>query len=654
MLRPALLFALLASPVLGHEPPGELFTTRPAPTHAVPLPKGEDSFHFVIYGDRTGGPPEGIDVLKQAVVDTNLLDPDLVMTVGDLVQGYNETPEWLEQAAEFRGVMGGLNMAWFPVAGNHDVYWRGRGKPPEGEHEDEYEAHFGPLWYSFKHKNAGFIALYTDEGDPQTGEKTFGKGSAQTMSPEQLKFLGESLERFEDLDHVFVFLHHPRWIGRGYAGGNWDEVHRTLADAGNVTAVFAGHIHRRRYDGVKDGIAYYALAATGGAMPGVYPQIGYLHHLDVVTVRPDGISVATIPVGAVIDPRDYTPERLADFDRLRSLSLKRVADPIRLGERGGADGDYVLEVTNPVSRPIEITLAGDRGTGWAFSPDHAHLNLAPEETGRLTLHYETPGVADVTPGITGESAAWAAPALTLDVDYLDEEARVSMPPRRVELAVTAGALSENFFADAPDRALRLSGDGALRVESDAVAILEDSPFTLELRATPEPAALRGTVAMAGKQQNSEFGLFLNDGVPRFNVHLNGKYVSAIGRVRLEAGREQHVAGVFDGGELRLYVDGTPVGAVSTGSSVRTRNALPLYVGADPNGSGEPSFLFTGTIDDVRLSKVARYFDPFEVSDSFQPDADTLLLFPLDRTVGPLVPGRGGVAGRLVGDATVEE
>ena len=37
----------------------------------LPLPKGEDMFHFVIFGDRTGGPPEGVKVLAQAVQDTN-------------------------------------------------------------------------------------------------------------------------------------------------------------------------------------------------------------------------------------------------------------------------------------------------------------------------------------------------------------------------------------------------------------------------------------------------------------------------------------------------------------------------------------------------------------------------------------------------------
>src|SRR5690606_33810804 len=107
----------------GEEPTTEqamagVFTTRPAPKQElVPLPKGDDVFHFVIFGDRTGGPAEGIRVLEQAVADTNLLDPDLVMTVGDLINGYNERLQWMEQMEEYRGAMSRLDMPWFPVAG---------------------------------------------------------------------------------------------------------------------------------------------------------------------------------------------------------------------------------------------------------------------------------------------------------------------------------------------------------------------------------------------------------------------------------------------------------------------------------------------------------------------------------------------------------
>src|SRR5262245_55135933 len=100
-------------------------TDRPSP-RLLPLPKEEGVFSFVVYGDRTTGIPEGLKILAQAVADTNLLAPDLVMTVGDLVQGYNDTQEWTRQALEYKAVMSKLTMPWFPVAGNHDIYYRGK------------------------------------------------------------------------------------------------------------------------------------------------------------------------------------------------------------------------------------------------------------------------------------------------------------------------------------------------------------------------------------------------------------------------------------------------------------------------------------------------------------------------------------------------
>ena len=304
-------------------------TTRDSPVVLPPPEMGDDAFHFVVFGDRTGGVPAGLKVLEQAVADTNLLDPDLVMTVGDLIQGYSDAPPWLAQMREYKTIVDRLNMEWYPVAGNHDIYWRGQTRAPAGHHEANYEKHFGPLWYSFRHKNAGFVVLYSDEGDKQTNLKAFDVGALQNMSEEQLAFLDKALADLRDADHVFVFLHHPRWIGGGYRGCNWPVVEKKLIDAGNVSAVFAGHIHHPRYDkadrksdseqndlgqdkssSTQGGIEYYTLGATGAHIQADIPDAGYLHHFNMVTVRKDRITVAALPVGSVIDPKQFTPEFL--------------------------------------------------------------------------------------------------------------------------------------------------------------------------------------------------------------------------------------------------------------------------------------------------------------------------------------------------------
>ena len=168
------------------------------------------------------------------------------------------------------------------------------------------------------------------------------------MSEEQLAWLKQTLAETSRFDHVFVFLHHPRWITTTYPDSNWEQVHSLLVEAGNVSAVFAGHFHRQRYDGVKDGILYYVLATVGATMPMDVPGTGWLNHMDLVTVRPERIEIATIPVGTLIDPKTMTPAHQANINKARQLPITRLSGPIELGVDGAAaqvarDADRILE-----------------------------------------------------------------------------------------------------------------------------------------------------------------------------------------------------------------------------------------------------------------------------------------------------------------------
>ena len=606
----------------------------------LPLPKGEDMFHFVIFGDRTGGPPEGVKVLAQAVQDTNLLDPDLVMTVGDLIQGYNGQTLWEEQMLEYRGTMRSLRMPWFPVAGNHDIYWRGDGRPPV-EHEANYEKHFGPLWYWFEHKQCGFLVLHSDEGDPGNPGKArdYGEPTQQKFSDAQLEWVRKSLADMKPLRHVFVFMHHPRWATDIYPGSNWTAVHSLLRDNGNVRACFAGHIHRLRYDGVKDGIEYMALATTGGSAPGHYPRLGYLHHFNVVTVRPDGIKVATLPVGAVVDPKMFTPERAADMDLVRSMNPTPVSPPVKINADGLGAGLYQVKLVNPSQRPVEFTLSSEASASeWIITPDHQHavVDAGGEKTFSFTY-------VRVQASLT---AAAQAPVFLLETDYLEEDARTTLPPRRFPAQMRLGALPpETFTAALPEMALH--GDGGssgVRVES-AHFNLPDGPFTLEGWVHPDKA--QPTTGLIAKTQTSEYGLLAENGVPSFLVHLGDHYASAAAQVPLALHQWTHLAGVFDGQSVALFVNGQLVER-RPAAGVRRRNELPLYLGADPNEKGAPTRSLAGWTDEVRLSTGVRYAENFIPSRRHQPDAETLLLFHFDRLSHGVVPdhGQAGAHGHL--------
>lgn len=639
----AVLLPLAANSGRGEEP---AIRTNRTSGQVLPLPKGEDMFHFVIFGDRTGGPAEGIQVLAQAVREANLLDPDLVMTVGDLVEGYNARELWETQMKEYRGTMAALRMPWFPVAGNHDIYWRGPERPAT-EHEEDYEKHFGPLWYWFEHKKCGFLVLFSDEGDPASKAitRSFNSPAQQQFSDTQLAWLREALAGMKSLQHIFVFMHHPRWAMDIYPGSNWDRVHALLRENGNVRACFAGHIHRLRHEGIKDGIEYMALATTGGAMPGHYPGMGFLHHFNVVTVRPEGIKVATVPVGAILDPRQFTPERSADIATVQRMRPAVTSPPMTLRADGLGAGIHEFKLANPSRRPVEFTMTADADVrDWILTPDHQHQVLAPGEEKTMAFTCVRVRSAFTSP--------LEPPVFLLQADYLEDGARTTLPPVRLPAEIRVGELPPDSFAvPEQETALHSGGEASgVRVESGHFD-LPDGPFTLEAWVRPESA--QPTAGLIAKTQSSDYGLLTEEGVPSFLVHFDGRYATAAAKEALPLGQWSHIAGVFDGTSVALFVNGRLAERTLAGGT-RQRNSLPLYIGADPDQQGRATRALAGQVDEVRLSTVARYTEDFSPARRHDPDASTVLLFHLDRALGSIIPDHGAAKahGQLVGGATI--
>jgi len=583
----------------------------------LPLPSEQDAFFFVVFGDRTGGPAKGVSVLADAVRDVNLLEPDLVMTVGDLVEGYTQEGRWLAQMREYKVIMNRLLCPWFPVAGNHDVYWGGpEDEKPVGENEAVYELHFGPLWYAFEHKNCWFIALFSDEGNPETGKKSFGRPECQRMSPAQFDWLAGILHKAEDADHVFLFLHHPRWLGGRY-GDDWDRVHDLLVKAGNVTGVFAGHIHHMRYD-PHDGIEYITLATVGGHQSGAVPSAGYLHEFHIVTVRKDQIAVAAIPVGEVMDPREITGEMQTECVELANQPLDINSD-VMLARDGGGRGDVTTTLKNTTSRPIHATIMTDsRDARWMMKPDHHHIEIEPGAEHAFTF--------DI--GRLGDSLdkAYRPLELAVQLEYLGPGFRYPLPERRVALPIAADIAEPPQPAE--EHVLQLISRGAhARVPSSSVQA-PDGPLTLECWVWAK--SFDRHAELLAKTESSEYGIYVREGRASFVIHLDGKCANASTKEPiLKPEQWHHIAGVYDGRFVSLYVDGQRVAQVKR-SGKRTLNDLPLMIGAGVDGSGAADSLFRGAIDEVRLSSVARYIgERFTPERRFAPDDDALLLLHMD-------------------------
>jgi hypothetical protein len=144
------------------------------------------------------------------------------------------------------------------------------------------------------------------------------------------------------------------------------------------------------------------------------------------------------------------------------------------------------------------------------------------------------------------------------------------------------------------------------------------------------------------------------GVPQFRVQTDDRTadprraanlqppVVARSPDRLIAGRWAHLAGVYDGRAIALFVNGRKV-ASTNAANARLSSDKSLYIGARPNGAwnthnfSSPLIYWRGAVDDVRISRVARYNGNFSPETHLPRDPHTLLAFSHDQHFGPFVP-----------------
>ena len=271
------------------KPKPELAVTQEArnPWTGLRINNDSQDFQFAIVSDRTGG--HRAAVFSRAVDQLNLMQPEFVLSVGDLIEGYTETPERLAaEWKEFQGYVARLQMPFFYVAGNHDVGNVGT--------DEIWKERYGRRHYHFLYRNVLFLILNTD--DPP------GSGPGN-LDPDQVRYARDVLKDNRGVRWTIVAMHKPVWNAPDVAKRGWLEVEKALAD--RPYTVFVGHVHRyQKY--VRQGRNYYQLATTGGGSKLRGVSYGEFDHLVWVTMKKDGPLLANVLLDSILPEDLKTPE----------------------------------------------------------------------------------------------------------------------------------------------------------------------------------------------------------------------------------------------------------------------------------------------------------------------------------------------------------
>ena len=161
--------------------------------------------------------------------------------------------------------------------------------------------------------------------------------------------------------------------------------------------------------------------------------------------------------------------------------------------------------------------------------------------------------------------------------------------------------------DRESTALRFTADGqsVMVPNTDALGLIAGE-LTMEAWVRPEAGILsRGYRSIVSKQlRGSGYMLATNNraGTPdpghAFKAEVGGLQVTSSAQPAIDGW--QHIAAVWQGGQLRIYVNGQVEGTIATGAPIP--NTFPLWIGSSPFGADTN---WRGSIDEVRIWAVAR-------------------------------------------------
>ncbi|MEP5624735.1 MAG: metallophosphoesterase family protein [Hyphomicrobiales bacterium] len=275
-----------------------------------------DTVRFAVFSDITGGEREG--VFEMAVEQLNLLRPEIIVNVGDLIDGDTDRAELNRQWDSFDGRASKAQARLFYTGGNHDLL--------NMEMRATWEDRVGPRYYSFRYRDLLFLILDTEDHtiermkeiamlreEALTVAAAEGRAAARQteyahlaeeetgmISKSQSEYMLKSLADNTDVRWTFLLMHKAPWANEDMPA--WKSIEHALE--GRDYTVFHGHRHAYKHQ-QRQGMDYIQLATTGGVFQ---PEFGpAMDHLLWVTVDEAGAHIANLKLSGILDKTGQLP-----------------------------------------------------------------------------------------------------------------------------------------------------------------------------------------------------------------------------------------------------------------------------------------------------------------------------------------------------------
>ncbi len=344
----------------------------------------ETPIRFGIIGDRTGGAVDGI--YEGIVNEIELLKPDFVMTVGDMIEGpESDSVVLVSKWEEYFNIVQNFSMPVYYTPGNNDI--------DTDIMLTMYQHYLNNPYYSFDHK---FIHITVLDNSRWEASKNYPK--------EQIDWLVKDLKKSQSAKHRLVFIHKPFWY-KTVAMGLEDGLHEIFKQY-NVDAVFCGHFHRY-FSAEFDGIKYTTIGSSGGGYQEMPWSLGY--HFAFVTITENEITITPIKAGAVQEWDVITTDEIirSAMNTNRGLSFKShllISDNLKAPE--SELSVKIMNFNNNLA--VNDTITWDVPEGWIISPMIQPITIEPGREQNFSFK------------ISSSGNLYPVPSLSINLPYSDE------------------------------------------------------------------------------------------------------------------------------------------------------------------------------------------------------------------------------------------